>query len=242
VGNNTASFDPGGVASPTGWKMAFPSGLAFRPANQISLRTSFEFVKTSARLYGIPLVPLNSLSSCTNFADCRIQDTIQSGVYIAETQGKELNLTSFTLGTNQKQVVILVSGSLKISTPIDVPLGSSLVFVASGDIFVDTAVGTPPPFSSCDLPNGDIEGIFSSDHNFIINGINQCDLSPDRMLNIQGTIVTNASLQGGSFQNNRNLCNYADYPSVTFKERPDMILNLHNVLKVPNYTWREVAP
>lgn len=241
-GANTASFAPGGLASSMNWKITSPSGLSFRPANQETLRTGYEFVKTSSRLYGIPLIPLNSLSSCTNFQSCTIPDTIASGTYIAETQGKGLNITSFSLGATSKQVVILVSGSLKISSPIDVPQGSSLAFIVKGSTFISTEVGTLPPPSSCNMSNGDIEGIFSSDSSFIVNGIGKCELGIDRMLNIQGAIITNAALQEGSLLNNRKLCDYSDYPTLTIKERPDIILNLHNLLKVPTYTWQEVAP
>ncbi|MBI2442416.1 MAG: hypothetical protein HYV40_01595, partial [Candidatus Levybacteria bacterium] len=64
----------------------------------------------------------------------------------------------------------------------------------------------------------------------------------DRMLNIEGAVIMNASLTGGTLKLYRQLCSQSGYPTLTVKERPDMILNMPDILKNPTYTWREVAP
>ena len=73
--------------------------------------------------------------------------------------------------------------------------------------------------------------MFSADKNFIVQGINDCSIGADTMLNIEGVVVVNAAHSGGTFDNQRNLCgDNAYYPSVTLKARPDFLFNARSLL------------
>ena len=96
-----------------------------------------------------------------------------------------------------------------------------------------------------------IEGLYSADNNFYAkwpNNINDCSGVADLRLNVAGTVIANAGrgMPGhisGTFVNNRTLCaNNSTYPSVSFIERPDFLLNYPEMVKVSTKVWQEVAP
>ncbi len=96
-----------------------------------------------------------------------------------------------------------------------------------------------PPADVCSQPPSQLQGFFSSDGNFKIPGNGGTDLH----LGIEGAIVVNAGKRGGTLQMHRTLgAGNNLYPAVTFRERPDMILNAPDLLKSPNYLYTEVAP
>jgi hypothetical protein len=144
---------------------------------------------------------------------------------------------SYTFPANG-QYVILVNGDLRINTQIHVPNGGSVLFTASGNITVDTSVGEASPASS----NWDLEGYYSADKNFTIEGAKACPIV-DKRLNVAGAIVANASLGSFSFTYNRDLC-AADLqcPVFSITERPDFILNSTEFLKPTRRVWQEIAP
>jgi hypothetical protein len=116
---------------------------------------------------------------------------------------------------------------------------TSAVFTAAQNITINRGVGFAP---SC-TPDNAVEGIYSADHDIIIDGINDCTLGQDSMLRVNGTMIVNAALVGGLFQNNRDLCaDNLQYPTVTFNGRPDFLINLPDLLRRRNLLYQEVAP
>jgi hypothetical protein len=135
-----------------------------------------------------------------------------------------------------KNVVILVKGDLWISGKITVPTDSTLLFSVSGNIHVDSSVGEVSTLST-----PDIQGWYSADGSFIVE--NKGTGIKDLRLNVAGSIVVNAGLSGGTFQNKRDL--YEDdilCPTVSIQERPDFVLNAPGFLLNSRRIWREVAP
>ncbi|MCL4386990.1 hypothetical protein M1307_01165, partial [Patescibacteria group bacterium] len=109
----------------------------------------------------------------------------------------------------------------------------------SGDIHINSNVGTSTLSSKTSV----LDGVFSTDKSFIIeHNLSKSCPSADLRLNMSGTVIVNADLGVGLFTNNRDLCQDANYPSFYIEERPDFLLNLPSILKVPNFIWREVAP
>jgi hypothetical protein len=216
-------------------------GYAYTPVNSGSLRTSYDYLLTSARQQGVTPTNLTTVStSCSNIASCTIPSSIASGVYLANGA---TDLIGFSMAGGSKNIIILVNGDLTISTPIDVPVGSSLVIISKGSITVNAAVGSTAPPGVYPPATPDIEGFFSADEHFILAGNNDCAIAADKMLFIEGAVVVNAALGGsGAVQNNRNLCGNSTYPAFLIRERPDMILNMPLLIKVPTYIWQEVAP
>jgi hypothetical protein len=228
-----------GVPSVNNWLVSGSVyGAAFKPVNQNTLRTSYAYVQTSMRQQGLVPVDLTTHATCSTLTSCSIGNTLLDGVYQANGN---VTLNSMTLpATGTHQYVILVNGTLTINTPIDVPLGQSLVFIVSDNIVVTSTVGTLPPFTLCPAPST-LEGFFSTDDSFIVQGTNSCP-TVDRMLAMEGGIVVNAAYTGGTFQSNRNICGSNDFPSFSIRDRPDMLLNMHSILRIPSSTWQEVAP
>ena len=122
-----------------------------------------------------------------------------------------------------------------------IPNGSTALFSAAKDIIVDKNVGATQ--NTYPVPAGQIQGIYSADRNFTVQGINNCLIGPDNMLNVEGAIITNAAQQGGKFINKRDLCgNNTLYPAFTIKIRPDFILNTPTFLMQQKTLNMEVAP
>ncbi|MFH1535719.1 MAG: hypothetical protein ABIC96_01425 [Patescibacteria group bacterium] len=212
---------------------AYPE--VFSPVRTGLMRTSFDYYVGVARQSGLTPIDL-STAICPNLSDCSLPGNLSNGLYIANS-GLSITNNNYTF-QNNKNFVILVNGTLTLKGNIHVPKGSTVTFSASDNIVVDKDVG-----GSAATSNANLEGFFSTDKNFILEGNNNCAVSADKRLNIEGSVVVNAGLSGGSFQNRRDLCtDNPTRPSVYFKERPDMILNAPEFLKHPNFVWQEVAP
>lgn len=235
-----SSYFRDGQASPNpyNWKVGGTSSLDaenYTPAIPGVMKTSYTYINSLLNQNGITPINLNTLTGCSNPASsCSLPNNLQNGVYIA-SGNVDLTRANFAGG---RDYVILVPGNLIIRSPIDVPVGSTVLFTVRGDIIVDVSVGQANERSTA--PS--IQGWFSSDHNFTINGSNNCPNS-DRRLNVEGAIVVNASLTGGSFNNNRDLClGNKTCPVFYIKERPDFILNAPLFLMNSRRVWQEIAP
>jgi hypothetical protein len=235
TGDATANFGSGSPSqNPYGWLVGgttFPN--LYAPVRQGGIvKTSYIFLQSKARQGNI--TPADILPYCLNgLSNCTLQNP-PSGIYISNGN---LTLNSYTVpaGTN---IVILVSGNLRIQGRITVPVGSTATFSAANDIMIDRSVGEAASSTS-----SSIEGVYSADRNFTVEGINNCDSSADLRFNVGGYVVANAALSGGTFTNFRNLCtDNRFYPSVYFKERVDFVLNTPEFLKQPNFTYQEIAP
>jgi hypothetical protein len=262
TGNGSAYFGQGS-ASLNNWLVGgtnYPE--TFGPINQGGLvETSYSYLLSIAKQAGITPVDLSSDASFCSFGgltNCKLSSTLPHGIYIANDN---LTLTgggtppSYTFPFVQSYgYIILVHGNLTIQTRLLVPNGSTALFSASGNIIVDSSVGETginsyetnciPSTVAGGISTGcDIEGVFSADQSFIIQGQNDCTIGADSKLNVAGNIITNAALNGGTFVNARDLCeNDAYCPVFTIQTRPDFILNAPNFIKKTNSTWQELAP
>ena len=138
------------------------------------------------------------------------------------------------------------------------PNGSTALFSVSGNIIVGTDVGEPAYDATCiapttqdgyssdiqsDIPSScSIEGTYSADKYFVIDGHNDCSTDTDKKLNIAGNVIANAGLTGGTFVNRRDLCAGNYCPVFTLTNRTDFILNSPSFIRKNNYTWQETAP
>ncbi len=245
TGNGSANFGQGS-ASVNNWVSggaSYPESFAPGAIGGV-IKSSYAYMQSIAQQANITPVDITSNSSYCNLGgltNCQLSSSLPHGIYIANGS---LTLTgtgspaSYTFPANQNYI-ILVNGDLTIDTQIHVPVGSTVIFSVKGSIYVDKSVGESNYLSTAT----DLEGIFSADQNFVINGTNDCATGPDNRLNVAGAIIVNAGLNGGTVQNNRDLCgNDAYCPVFTVQSRPDFILNLPNFVRKTNYTWQEVAP
>jgi hypothetical protein len=241
TGTTTPNVGLGLVSTPNYQVSGNTYGQAFLPVNATSLRTSYDYMLTSIKQQGQSITPLATHAPCSNLTNCTITN-LSSGVYQADGSVKLVGF-SLSVGTN-RSIVILVNGFLQVNTPVDVPTGTSVVFIVSNDIYIDPSVGVTPAPASCNPTGGQLEGFYSTDKNFVIAGTNDCTRGADKILNIEGAIIANAALAAptNTIKIKRSICGYSSYPAVTIRERPDMILGLSSILKVPTYTWQEVAP
>lgn len=244
TGNGSVDLGSGQASqNPDNWLVGrSPYTQTYTPKGT-ELKTSYNTMYQTAIRSGITPTPLGS-SQCGagGIANCALSGSLANGVYI--TNGN-LTLTgaSYTFPAG-RDFVILVNGDLNINTEIHVPIGSSALFTTSGNINVASSVGNADTTS----PAANIEGYYSTDNSFYVKSLDatgkglNCPTS-DRRLNIAGSVVVNASLTGGSFVNQRDLCSEnLECPASTVIERPDFILNSPDFLKSSRRVWQEIAP
>jgi len=212
-------------APPFNWQVgSFSNPEVFTDTHNL-IPTSYRFLLETAQGSGI--IPANITT---------LDNTVTHGIY--KTNGDLiLNGATYTFGPGN--FIILVNGNLTIMGKIIVPVGSTAIFSAKGNITVNQSVGESVPSSTI----SDIEGLYSADNNFIADGNNNCATGADLRLNVAGTVIANAGRMGGTFVNKRTLCaNNSSFPSVSFIERPDFMLNYPSLVRQIPRAWQNVAP
>lgn len=228
-----------GQASPNPYNWVV-GGLSYPdtyiPTTPGVIRTSYGYMRSLATQSGLTPVDISAYCGAGGISNCTLSTSIPNGLYISNGN---LTLTgaSYTFPAN-RNFVILVNGNLTINTEIHVPIGSTAFFTTSGDISVGSNVGEAIITST----RSNVEGYYSTDRSFYALGLNACP-TVDRRLNVAGSIVVNASLTGGSFVNQRDLCaGDLQCPVFMVTERPDFVLNSPEFLKSARRVWREIAP
>ncbi|GEM_PF-3999773 len=244
-GDSNPDFGSGQASqNPNNW-MAGTTGYPelFTSVRSLVIRTSYNYMLTTANQNGITPTDLSAVCSLSN---CTLPGNLANGVYKADGDLTLLGSgspTSYTFPSN-KNFVILVNGDLTVKTRLIVPPGSTVTFSSSRDIIIDKTVEGVS--SSSDATNTNINGMFSADRSFIIqgNGSSGCGGGTmDKRLNIGGSVVVNAGFLNGSFVNERDICSDSlECPAYSLIERPDFILNAPEFIKHPNFLWQEVAP
>jgi hypothetical protein len=239
TGNVPANFGQGQAsANPSNWVVggSGSSGTAgsaevFTPATPKVIHTSYAYMNAKARQSGI--TPVDLSTKCT-LTSCPITN-LSHGIYQTNpATPTDVHIAASNLSGNQSYV-FLVSGNLYIDGAVKVAQGSTATFSVAGNIYVNQSIGNA---SASDLTT-DIEGFYSTDKSFIVNSTGSCD----QRLNIAGSVIVNAGLTGGSFQNSRNLCSAnASCPSVSFTQRPDMLLNAPTLIGEESHIWQELVP
>jgi hypothetical protein len=245
-GRLTPNFGAGKASqNPFNWQVGNPAYPEVFTQTHSLIPTSYRFLAETAQSSGI--IPTDLVDKCGagGIYDCSLDVSLPHGIYKAEG-----NLTinaNYTFGANQN-FIILINGNLNIKGKITVPVGSTAIFSAKGNITVNKEIGeTASTVCIAATHQGcSIEGLYSADGTFTADGTNSCPVI-DKRLNIAGSVIANAGrgIWGptGTFVNQRTLCagNTAN-PSVSFIERPDFMLNYPSFVKqIPRF-WREVAP
>lgn len=244
TGANTPDLGDGTLSS-TNWRVGSFSYPDIYTESIPLIATSYTFLFETA--HKANLTPLDMNSQCAGgITNCNLNTSLPYGLYIADSNLvlEDPADASYTFPSNQNYI-ILVNGDLTIKEKILVPNTSTVLFSAKGNIKIDRSVGE----STLSSVNPNIEGVYSSDKDFIADGINNCSVATDKRLNIAGSVIANAARINATFQNNRNLCNNnLSYPSVTFIERPDFIFNFSKtytflpLLQRTLTSWKEIAP
>lgn len=249
-GNAAPDFGDGQASvNPYNWQVGDIPGVgrypeSYTPSNGI-IKTSYNYLLAAATKNGLTIRDITSYCG-GNLNDCDLPNTaaaLPNGIYRAEG---DLHITENTTFPAGKNYVILVHGNLYIKNEIHVPVGSTVIFSAGprsngngGNIIINRSVG----INQANVYDSfQVEGWYSADRNFTLDGENNCP-TKDYRLNLQGAIVVNAGLNGGSFINNRDRCaDDASCPVFYIEERPDFTLNAPSFLQVAPRIWREVAP
>jgi hypothetical protein len=239
-GNGTANFGLRGqtAASVRSWLAGGLTYPELYPTSTNVSSTSYQYIldRTTSSQVQIINLPIPN-STCSSLTNCTLPAGLARGVYRANS-ALTLNAYNFPANSNY---VFLVNGDLTLQGSLVIPNGSTAFFAASRDIIVATGVGSTsngPP-----LPGAQIQGLFTANRDFVIQGINNCITGPDRMLNIEGAIVVNASGTGGALINNRDLCgSNPSSPSYTVRSRVDFLLNMPEFLMKRATVFREDAP
>lgn len=129
--------------------------------------------------------------------------------------------------------VIFVDGNLTIQNTIDVAVGGSLTFIVSGNIIFPASFGSADPTSTTSL----VDGIFIADGIIDIQSVG--GLTPDLKFIGEGSFIGLSGVQlNRDFHSTSNNTN----PAELFRFRPDLVTNIHNSIKKPTFSWKQVAP
>lgn len=227
-GDNSYDFGQGQASpSPYDWIVGgFTYPEIFVPKQLGVIQTSYAYQIDTADKNG--LTPSDIAAYCTGgISDCTLSSALPHGLYLAN--GNLTINSSYAFGANQNYI-ILVNGDLTLNGNITVPNGSTVTFSVSGNINAAKNVTN-------------IQGYYSADGNFIVQGTNNCSIASDVQLKAEGSVVVNAGQNGGTFQNQRDLCaNDTTTPAVQFIERPDFIINAPQLIQFTRPIQKEVAP
>lgn len=250
-GSNSYSFCTGGAgaclerSSETQWVAGgtiYPE--TFTPAIPGTARTAYGYLLGLVQQNGQTINEIID-PNCYTSTGCDLA-ALAPGVYTNQAGTTDVYTRSSSgITFNREDYVFLINGNLHIQKEVrtvNTPNASTLVVSVSGDITVDKDVG-----GSSSSSTTHIAGLFSADSDFILESEgtdgDNCPSNEDNRLNMEGAIVANALLTGGTFQNNRTLCdNNSDYPVFYIEEQLDFILNFPDYLKHKSFVWQEVAP
>lgn len=235
-GPTRGDFTPPGSASVNNWNV-FGADASFSPdRGQITLayKALRKLVDSSGQLTSP--VPANCSTNCT----------LGKGVYVAAT-----GITLGNIIVNDVPVIILVDGAIILTGTTKVGTKGFLLIASTDDILVDKAMGVSSYSCTVTPANTELQGIFSTHGSFIIgNNPGGCPANtPDKMLRIDGTVITNAALGtdplhlGGTFVNDRDLCGgNLRFPTVRIRQRPEFIINAPEFIKPVKTFFQELAP
>lgn len=201
---------------------------------------SYSYYEAQARIKNIPIT--NLASSGENFGPA-----FPSGIY------RRIGDLSFNSGITLQpgqRLIVLVSGSVFINTPVNVPsgVGSLFVVAAKNNIEIPASLGTTTLNDSTTIH---MAGYYTAEKNINIRGASNCNSSiPDRRLNVSGALIANSvrpftsDPTGGKIDNARTLCaaGNAANPTLAVYSRPEFLTHLTDFYKFTYKTVREVAP
>ena len=238
TGDTSVDYGQGSVSSSGRSVGGISYPEVYSSANPI--KTSATGLRSAAAKAGYTAIQLDSIPACKNpDQHCNLQGK-PKGFYA--TSG-DLMLDS-PLNIASGNYVIVADGNITLgkNVSITVAQGATLIMAAGKDIIVDQKISASA--NVCPVPTGQLQGIFSAGRNFIIQGNNgDCSQPADTMLNLEGSLIINAALMGGSLRNQRDLCGgNRSYPALTITARPDFILNLPAFIFKQNVIMREDTP
>ena len=235
-GDSSFSFGQG-QASSANWQVGGTTYSEVFQPNTSQLQTSYQHLLDTATGADITPTNLNTVPSCSNFANCTLPASLPNGIYQANGN---VTINNYNVGANKDQI-FLINGNLTLNGNITIPTTSTTLFASSRDIIVPSNVGAVT--NTFPLPTAQLQGFYSAGEDFIVQGINNCLVGTDRMLVVAGAVIVNANGAGGDFINQRDLCGgNPQYPAFSIQARPDFILNAPSFLMKQNTVFREDAP
>ncbi len=236
-GDGSAEFSPGFASDPNPlkkWNWTVGGGSypeLFESAK--SLKTSTESLLDAAAKAGIVEKDPGNCS-----AGCNLPQ--QSGVYHTNLDMKLDKNVTFDGGSH----IFVSDGTITFvgDRRIKAINGATVIFSAKKDIIIESSRGESATCSP--VPEGQIQGILSADRDIVVEGNDgDCTAGPDKMLNIEGTLIANAVRGSGKFRNKRDICGgNLKWPTITIKARPDFILNIPGFMTEQNIVSHEETP
>jgi hypothetical protein len=189
----------------------------------------------------------NFCATGTLAGGCQPKANLAKGIYTYTGNLVLGNGSAYTFGTSCSSTspstactyTILVNGNVTIQNELKSPRANRtvLTIAASNDITIASNLGVS---AITDSTTTNLEGIFSADSDFIIDGK---ATPPDTRLNIAGVVVANAGLQGGTISQQRDLLGgNQQCPAFSLIERPDFFANYPKELKEQSFNYTELAP
>lgn len=243
-GNSPYSFGQGTV-SVTNWLAGGTTYHEVFPDGQLA--TSYTTLLNTATSGNVQVTDLSTVSGCTVLNACSLPNNLASGIYKANS---DVTLVSDFKANPNSSYIFLINRDLTIKAQVQIqaPSGSdkpaTVLFSAARNILVDRTVGANS--NACPIQSqGQLEGFYSADQNFQVQGYNDCvnSTNSEKMLNMDGSIVVNAARLGGTFLLQRDLCgSNPTTPAFTIIPRLDLILRASTFLSKQQTISQEEAP
>lgn len=226
-GDSSYSFGLGQASSTNQVVGGLSYPEVYEPPQKTGIFSSYTNVTQKAAANGLTVTDL----PCT-LANCTLPNNLAGGIYHANGN---VVLNAVDLNPN-RDYVFLINGNLTINGTLQTGIGTTTLYIASGDIILPPTVGNAPATTTSNM-----QGIFSADKSFIMNSTGAC--ATERRLIIEGALIINAARTGGSLQNNRDLCGTnLSVPTLQVTQRLDYILNIPEFLRYQRIISNEVAP
>lgn len=200
-----------------------------------SIPSSYRFFLETAQSSGITPTDIAGQCGAGGISNCALNSSLARGLYLSNGNLTLSNAAyTFPLGN----FIILINGTLTVRGEIQVPVGSTAIFSAKEDIIINENLGETASSTA-----STIEGVYSADSDFIAEDLQNCSIGADLRLNVAGSVIVNAGRTGGTFDNQRSLCaSNAQYPTVSFIERPDFMLSYPSITTQNTRSWKNEAP
>ncbi len=228
------------------------------PAIKREGNASFSFYKNRAAQNG---VELTALPGCTLNGNCNYtgNPNALNNKTIYYVNGNLTFTPSQPFIAPEKTLIFLAEGNITIDRDVKLYKDKSLViFAAKEDLIITPNVGTTnlsaAPVVTSNSSTYNLQAILTAEDDIIIQSNANCSATPDRRLNIEGSLVANADnpfgvenrgdeSKFGELIQERTLCaSNSQYPALYVQSRLGFITALTDFYKVSNTFWNEVAP
>ncbi len=212
-----------------------------RVIGRVSPKIAQENYAYFQRLYKFPANPTSDFTTTGTDAAKPTGTPVNAGVEAFYHNDDLTILDPWQIDAGES-IVIFVAGDLNINNTILVAQTGFLAFIVQGDIIIDSSVGHVDPTAGT-AGNSVVEGVYVANGKLLLPTRGTAAGGDYKFVG-EGTFVGWGGVEldrDYADTGTRGTLNTSN-PAEVFRYRPDFVVRAPSRLKVPRYTWREVAP